>query len=188
MMDPDTAPESDPCSVCRGSPKGDHNVQIGSPKGDRPVEVSRRAVLRGVASAGAGAVSVSLLAALPGGCMQGNAAPAGPVAAGNVADIAVGSLNLVAGENVILGRDDRGFYAMTRVCTHQGQLVSVVSVAGAPALHCPAHGSEFSMNGAVTHGPAARALEHFMVEIAADGAITIQGGQAVTADWRAPAA
>jgi Rieske Fe-S protein len=161
--------DQDPCSAC----------------------MSRRAMLRGVASAGAGAVSISLsvatLGALPAGCMQGNAAPTGPVAAGNVNDIPVGSLNLIAGENVILARDDRGFYAMTRVCTHQGQLVSVVSLAGVPALHCYAHGSEFSMNGAPIHGPATAPLQHFKVEIGADGSIIIQGGQVVIADWRAPA-
>ncbi|HET6148940.1 MAG TPA: Rieske (2Fe-2S) protein [Polyangia bacterium] len=154
--------------------------------------MSRRAALRGVATAGAGAVSLSLsiasLAALPAGCMQTSSTPTGPVAAGNLADVQVGSLNLVAGENVILGRDDGGLFAMSRVCTHQGQLVSVVSVAGVPALHCYAHGSEFSMNGSVTHGPAGRALEHFRVELGADGSITIQGGQQVTSDWRLPVA
>jgi Rieske Fe-S protein len=172
MKDPDT----DPCSGC----------------------MSRRAALRGVARAGAGAVSLSLsigslagatLAGLPAGCMQAaNAPPTGPVAAGNVADVQIGTLNLVAGENVILGRDAVGLYAMTRVCTHQGQLVSVVSLSGVPALHCYAHGSEFSMNGSVTHGPAGRALEHFKVELAADGGITIQGGQLVAPDWRMPVA
>jgi cytochrome b6-f complex iron-sulfur subunit len=162
-------PGQDPCSTC----------------------MSRRALLRGVATASAGAVSVSLslatLSVLPAGCMQGNSAPTGPIAAGNVADIQVGSLNLVAGENLILGRDDLGLFAMTRVCTHQGQLVNVVSVAGGPALHCYAHGSEFNMNGGVTHGPAVRPLEHFKVEVAADGSITIQAGEVVTADVRAPA-
>jgi len=147
-------------------------------------------LLRGAATAGAGAVSVSLslatLAVLPSACMPANTAPTGPVAAGNVASVPVGTLNLVTGENVILGRDSDGLYAMTRVCTHQGQLVSVVSVAGVPALHCYAHGSEFSMNGAVTHGPAGRALEHFKVDVAADGSITIQGGQQVAPDWRMP--
>jgi nitrite reductase/ring-hydroxylating ferredoxin subunit len=160
--------KGDPCSAC----------------------LSRRALLRGAATAGAGAVSVSLslatLAVLPTACMQANSPPSGPVPAGNVADVQIGTLSLVAGENVILGRDSDGLYAMTRVCTHQGQLVSVVSVAGVPTLHCYAHGSEFSMNGAVTHGPAGRALEHFKVEVAADGSITIQGGQPVAADWRMP--
>ena len=160
------APDKDPCSAC----------------------MTRRALLRSVASAGAGAVTASLsvatLAALPAGCTPGNSAPSGPVAAGNLADVQVGSLTLVAGENLVLGRDGEGLYAMTRVCTHQGQLVSVVSVAGAPALHCYAHGSEFSMTGSVTHGPAARALEHFKVELGADGSITIQGGQVVPAEAR----
>ena len=72
------------------------------------------------------------------------------IKAGTIADIQVGTLKLIDGQSVILGRDLGGLYAMTRVCTHQGALVGLVSVAGVPALHCSAHGSEFSMYGAVT--------------------------------------
>jgi nitrite reductase/ring-hydroxylating ferredoxin subunit len=155
--------EKNPCSAC----------------------MSRREVLRGgVAAAGA----VSLLATMPAACMQASAAPSGPVPAGNVADIQAGTLTLVEGENVILGRDQGGLYAMTRVCTHQGQLVSVVSIGGLPALHCYAHGSEFSMNGIVTHGPAGRDLEHFQVDLGPDGGLTIQGGIVVTPATRTPVA
>jgi Rieske Fe-S protein len=75
---------------------------------------------------------------------------------------------------------------MTRVCTHQGALVGLVSVAGVPALHCSAHGSEFSMYGEVTHGPAVSALEHLLVEVV-DGNITIHGDQWVGAEIRTSA-
>jgi Rieske Fe-S protein len=142
-------PEKSPCSAC----------------------VSRRAVLRGGAGVGAGA----LLAALPTGCMQGNAGPTGPVAAGNVSDTQVGMLQLVTGENVILARDLLGLYAMTQVCTHQGQLVSIISGGVTPMLHCYKHGSEFSMDGTVTHGPATLPLDHFQVEVLVDGSIIIHG-------------
>ena len=46
--------------------------------------------------------------------------------------------------------------------------------------------SEFSMDGAVTRGPAVRALEHFQVEVVS-GAITIHGDQVVDKDVRTPA-
>ena len=153
-------PDKSPCSAC----------------------ISRRAVLRGGAGVGAGA----LWAALPVGCMQGNGGPSGPVAAGNVSDTQVGMLQLVSGENVILARDLRGLYAMTQVCTHQGQLVSIISVGVTPMLHCYQHGSEFSMDGTVTHGPATRPLEHFLVEVGGDGSITIHGDMLVAADARTP--
>ncbi len=149
------------------------------PKRDTPPAtcatcISRRAVLRGGAAG-------ALVAALPLGCMQ---SPAGPVAAGNVADVRVGSLQAVGSESVLLGRDTGGLYAMTRVCTHLGQLVSIVTVGSTTVLHCYGHGSEFTMNGAVTTGPATSPLEHFRVDLADDGSITIQAGQLVTPDAR----
>jgi nitrite reductase/ring-hydroxylating ferredoxin subunit len=152
------------------------------PKRDTPPAtcaacLSRRAVLRG------GAVG-ALVAALPLGCMPSNMPPAGPVAAGNVADVRVGSLQAVGSENVLLGRDLGGLYAMTRVCTHLGQLVSVITVGSTTLLHCYGHGSEFSMNGAVTIGPATRPLEHFQVDLGDDGNITIQADKLVTPDAR----
>ena len=99
---------------------------------------------------------------------------------------ASGSLQVVASENVLLGRDAGGLYAMTRVCTHQGQLVSILTVGSATVLHCYGHGSEFTINGAVTTGPATQPLEHLRVDLAADGSITIQADQFVTADTRTP--
>ena len=142
--------------------------------------LSRRALLRGGVAVGAGTLAA---AALPVGCMQADSPPAGPVAAGTVADIQVGMLKLIDGESVVLARDQEGLYAMTRVCTHQGQLVSLITAGGVPALHCYGHGSEFNMAGAVTRGPAERALDHFRVEVAA-GNITIHADQVVSADTR----
>ena len=152
------------------------------PKRDTPPDpcatcISRRAVLRG-------GVAGVLAAALPLGCMQANQPASGPVAAGNVADVRVGSLQVVAGESLILGRDAVGLYAMTRVCTHLGQLVSIVTAGSTTVLHCYGHGSEFTMNGAVTVGPATRSLEHMQVDLSDDGTITIQADQLVTADAR----
>jgi nitrite reductase/ring-hydroxylating ferredoxin subunit len=152
-------PEKSPCSAC----------------------ISRRAVLR--AGAGVGAAG-ALLAALPLGCMQGSSGPSGPVAAGNVSDTQVGMLKLVTGESLILARDLRGLYAMTQVCTHAGAPVTIISTGAIPMLHCYGHGSEFTMDGMVTHGPATQPLEHFQVDVAADGSITIRGDIPVAADVR----
>lgn len=128
----------------------------------------------------------ALMLALPMGCTASNTTSAGPIAAGNVADVGVGALEAVAGENVILARDATGLYAMTRVCTHQGQLVSILTLGATTVLHCYGHGSEFDTNGQVITGPAARPLEHFQVDLAADGSITVQGDQFVTPDTRTP--
>jgi Rieske Fe-S protein len=152
-------PDADRCSAC----------------------ISRRAMLR------AGAAGAAMLA-LPIGCTASNTNASGPIAAGNVAGVNVGTLQVVAAENLLLGRDPNGLYAMTRVCTHQGQLVSILTLGPATILHCYGHGSEFTANGQVITGPATRPLEHFQVDLADDGSITIQGDQFVTADTRTPVA
>ena len=152
---------------------------------DRPCALcmSRRALLRGSA---AGALVIAIG---PAGCGGGAAPPSGPIPAGNLTDVAVGTIKVIPGENVILGRDQDGLYAMSQVCTHAGQLVGVVSTTGDPTagIFCAAHGSAFDGNGAVTHGPAGAPLPHYAVDLAADGSITIQGAQIVAADVRTPA-
>ncbi len=142
--------------------------------------ISRRAVLRGGAAG-------ALMMALPPGCASSTPTP-GPIPAGNIADVRVNSLQVVPGEQVFLGRDDDGLYAMTQVCTHLGQLVSILTVGQATVLHCYGHGSEFSTSGAVLTGPATRPLEHLRVDLASDGSITVQGDQFVSADTRTPVA
>jgi len=141
--------------------------------------ISRRALLRVGATA-------AIMITLPVGCMQSNMPPVGPITAGNVAGVRVGTIQGVDGESVLLGRDAGGLYGMTRVCTHQGQLVSILGVGAATVLHCYGHGSEFTMNGAVTTGPATQPLEHLFVELATDGTITIHADQPVAADARTP--
>jgi nitrite reductase/ring-hydroxylating ferredoxin subunit len=110
--------------------------------------------------------------------------PSGPVGAGNVSALSVGTMLVLS--NVVLGRDAGGVYAMSAVCTHQGCLLggkrTVVT-----GLSCPCHGSAFDGNGRVTRGPAARSLQHYAVTIAADGTITVDGSQLVSDTTRTPA-
>jgi Rieske Fe-S protein len=141
--------------------------------------IARRTLLKGGAAG-------SLLLALPVACNNGVTPPSGPVAAGNVSSIVVGSLLAVGGEAVVLGRDADGLYAMSAACTHAGCMLSVVNGGGAEELSCPCHGSLFDANGEVTRGPARAPLPHFQVDVAADGSITIQGGVTVSADARTP--
>jgi Rieske Fe-S protein len=135
--------------------------------------VSRRGVLRLACAVSAGAAA----------CANPSVSePTGPIAAGNVKDLPSGSFR-VMGE-VALGRDAGGVYAMSAVCTHAG-CPTVVNGAG---LYCPCHGSIFDHDGNVTRGPARRALPHYQVDIAADGAITVQASMVVAADTRTPVA
>jgi cytochrome b6-f complex iron-sulfur subunit len=130
----------------------------------------------------------ALLVALPVACNNTVSPPSGPVTAGNVSGVAVGALRAVPGEAVILGRDSDGLYAMSAACTHAGCMLSTKTAAGAEELSCPCHGSLFDANGGVVRGPAQTPLEHFQVDVAADGTITIQGGQIVSAEARTPVA
>jgi nitrite reductase/ring-hydroxylating ferredoxin subunit len=135
--------------------------------------VSRRGVLRlacvvsaGVAACGNPAVTQ----------------PTGPIAAGNVKDVPAGTFR-VMGE-VVLARDGGGLYALSAVCTHAG----CPTVANGGGLFCPCHGSRFDQDGNVTRGPARQALPHFQVDLASDGAITVQASTVVSSDTRTPVA
>lgn len=142
------------------------------------ISLPRRELLR------SGAAGALMLTVLPAGCGgEGVSPPTGPVAAGNVSGTAVDMLAIVAGENVVLGRDAGGLYAMSAACTHAGCLISTLGSA-AQGLDCACHGSRFDRNGAVTRGPASSPLQHYRVDVASDGGITIQGGFPVAADVR----
>lgn len=94
------------------------------------------------------------------------------VLAGNLSQFAVGAL-VVVGQNVAIGRDANGLYALTIVCTHQGCPVGPSSAGGTLHLACPCHGSQFDLNGAVLRGPANRPLAHFAVEVDAAGNVIV---------------
>ena len=123
--------------------------------------------------------------ALPSCLNPTGSPPTGPVAAGNVSALAVGSMLVMS--NVVVARDASGVYAMSGVCTHAGCLVDDSSNTIAAGLYCPCHGSKFDGDGAVTHGPASTPLQHYAVTVAADGSLTVDGSQPVSADTRTPA-
>ncbi|HVV50579.1 MAG TPA: Rieske (2Fe-2S) protein [Polyangia bacterium] len=119
------------------------------------------------------------------GCNAKGTPPTGPEMAGNLSELQVGSLLLMS--NVVVARDENGVYAMSAVCTHAGCLLDDGAQTVVAGLSCPCHGSTFDGNGAVTHGPAGTPLQHYAVTIAADGSITVDGSQLVSADTRTPA-
>lgn len=123
---------------------------------------------------------------LPLACGPGGASePSGPISAGNIADVQEGALVLVGG-NALLVRDAGGLYAMSAVCTHAGCVVNTPA-STASTIVCGCHGSRFSRDGSVVNGPASRPLQHYQVDVATDGTITIQGDQPVASDVRTAA-
>jgi Rieske Fe-S protein len=139
------------------------------------INLDRRGALRLTCAVGAGALA---------GCAPSyGEVPSGPFAAGNVKDLAVGSVRVV--QYFAIARDEGGVYAMSALCTHAG----CPTVAMPPGdLYCPCHGSLFDKNGGVLRGPAHASLPHYEVDIAGDGAITIQGGKLVPPETRVPTA
>jgi Rieske Fe-S protein len=138
---------------------------------------SRRCVLQVIGSS-AGLVMVGGVSS----CQQKGSPPTGPVSGGNVSSLQVG--NLVITGSVVVALDDQGVYAMSAICTHAGCYLDDGSGTIAPGLDCPCHGSQFDGNGAVTQGPARDPLQHYLVTIASDGAITVDGSQPVSATTR----
>src|SRR5450432_695128 len=145
-------------------------------------KLNRRKLLR---LAGA-STSLTIICGGAAGCGNPTGTPpTGPVSGGNISGLAVGSLHVMS--NVALGRDDGGIYAMSAVCTHAGCLLTDANHTVAGGLDCPCHESLFDGQGAVTHGPAREALQHYQVTIASDGSITVDGSQPVAAGARTAA-
>lgn len=111
-------------------------------------------------------------------------ASVGDVSAGNVSSLPVGSLHVVSGQPVCVGRDSGGVYAMTLTCTHAGCDIGATGDVSASGLVCGCHGSRFDANGNVVSGPATSPLEHFAVTVDQAGELTIHGGQVVDAGQR----
>jgi nitrite reductase/ring-hydroxylating ferredoxin subunit len=110
----------------------------------------------------------------------------GSFPAGNVKDLSVGSIVPVADKPVVIARDAAGLYAMSTICTHQQCDIRKSGAVRNDGLDCGCHGSRFDRNGSPIAGPAPRALDHYQVTLAADGSVTINASQVVSADTRTP--
>ncbi|WP_316809354.1 Rieske (2Fe-2S) protein [Pedobacter agri] len=65
---------------------------------------------------------------------------------------------------VIVARTNTGSYiAVQRSCTHESYTLTYQSANS--RFYCPNHGSTFSENGAVTNGPASRALTIYNTQL-----------------------
>ncbi len=147
-------------------------------------DFSRRVFLK-VLAAGA-ATSAGAIAGCSSGANSGQAEAFGDVTAGNVSALSVGDVKSVPGAPAFVGRDSNGVYAMTTTCTHQGcDLASDGMISHNPnTITCECHGSVFNFDGSVNTGPASRPLEHFAVDVASDGTMTVHGGTTVAESVR----
>jgi Rieske Fe-S protein len=138
---------------------------------------TRRTFLKVIGSAGAVGACGLPLACGPG--------VTGPVEAGNVADLAEGDIAKVEDSAVLVARDAGGIYAMTAICTHAGcDMSGANGTIDGGTIRCGCHGSVFKADGSVETGPAGSPLQHWKVEVAEDGAITVQVGTEAADDER----
>jgi cytochrome b6-f complex iron-sulfur subunit len=150
-------------------------------------DFSRRRFLQVLAAGAATTAAAGALSACSGQNGSSAPEPVGDVTAGNVSSLQEGTVKSVLGSAVFVGRDSNGVYAMTTTCTHAGCDMSS-SQAISTRIVCSCHGSQFDLNGDVVNGPANSPLVHYAVTLAADGTITINGAQEVSASTRTPVA
>jgi len=92
----------------------------------------------------------------------------------------VGTETGFAEQNLVLFRDDEGFYAISSTCTHLGCTVSQSK----EGFACPCHGSKFDSHGNVIGGPAPRPLPWLEVSRAAKGDLVVNADSEVSAGTR----
>jgi cytochrome b6-f complex iron-sulfur subunit len=141
-----------------------------------PPRVSRRSVLSlasmgsflaAIGTAIAGILRLPNPAVLPG--------PARRFKLGGPDEFAVGSETAFADLNLVLFRDNDGFYAVSAICTHLGCTVA----RSKDGFACPCHGSRFDNAGKVVAGPAPRPLPWLELARAADGQLIVNADSEV---------
>jgi len=102
---------------------------------------------------------------------------------GTPGDFALGPPTFLADEKIFVFRDrEKGFAVASAVCTHLGCTVNYFQ--SDERFHCPCHGSVFTANGKVVHGPAPRPLEWYEVTLARDGQLLVNKERVVQASYR----
>jgi len=88
----------------------------------------------------------------------------------STSDIEVGGGTIFADEQVVVTQPNEGeFKAFNSTCTHQGCQVESVSDG---TIHCPCHGSSFSIeDGSVQGGPASSPLEEVSISVEGDSIV-----------------
>jgi cytochrome b6-f complex iron-sulfur subunit len=94
-------------------------------------------------------------------------------------DIAVGTVLVLAKQNVYVVRTPQGFFALSAVCAHLGCLTRFDKQAN--GFVCPCHGSQYSQDGQVIGGPAPRGLTRVEVSVER-GLLVVDAGKPVADD------
>ena len=102
---------------------------------------------------------------------------------GSPADYPFGTPTFLAEEKIFVFRDqEKGISVASAVCSHLGCTVAYFQ--DDKRFHCPCHGSVYSADGTVVHGPAPKSLQWFEVTMARDGQLDVNKDQVVPASYR----
>jgi len=108
--------------------------------------------------------------------------------AGHSDGVSEDNVKFVQGEELLVGKDADGVYAMTSICTHrQCDLVQEGSIGGG-RIRCFCHDSEFDYNGRAVVDPATGQLQHYAVILSGTGVMYVQLDEPVSPDTRTPVA
>lgn len=115
--------------------------------------------------------------------------PATAFKAGRPDDYAVGSVDtrFLNSHRVWIVREEKGFYALSGICTHLG--CTPAWLANENKFKCPCHGSGFRRSGINFEGPAPRPLDRYKIVLAEDGQILVDRGKAFRqerGEWTKP--
>jgi len=102
-----------------------------------------------------------------------------PVSVGIPAEYAPNSLTYIPAATAWLGRDEKGFFALSAVCPHLGCTLR----RAVPRFECPCHGSRFDERGVVLNGPATSPMR-FLAVISKEGELVIDVTQTVSPETR----
>mgnify|MGYP001181614676 CR=1 FL=1 len=103
--------------------------------------------------------------------------PASTFKAGKPSDYAVGTVDtrFALSHRVWIIREERGFYALSAICTHLG--CTPKWFANEDKFKCSCHGSGFKRSGFNFEGPAPRALDRFKIVLGEDGEMVVDRGK-----------
>jgi len=94
---------------------------------------------------------------------------------GRPEDFVPGTAQMFPERQVQVLATERGFAALSLVCTHLGCIVKDVG----GGFSCPCHGSVFGRSGEVAGGPAPRGLRWLEVSLAPDGNLMVDAKREV---------
>ncbi|HEU5415624.1 MAG TPA: ubiquinol-cytochrome c reductase iron-sulfur subunit [Candidatus Angelobacter sp.] len=107
-------------------------------------------------------------------------------------------LTYLEDHRMFIGRDQKGLYAISAICTHLGCTVKMVNlnqprqvaIGGKPVeimqeFHCPCHGSKYYGDGTNYAGPAPHPLDWYRIEVSPeDGQLIVHTSETVHHDFR----